>query len=174
MNENRPKIKLPRESLNILLLGPGENQPEDFKKRKQILDELVSLGYSKAKLGEDVIPKDSEIPYTDALLSLVPDFDLILVLDSGPAPLVELATLAHIAKALQITKVWWKREYATGGRTSATDVVKRYDNWPYNPEEFQTCELLASFKESAERNCFNKALLENKLPPGTGIGLLSS
>ena len=47
-----------------------------------------------------------------------------------------------------------------------------FDNWPFSEEEFESCELVESFVETADRFCVNKAQLEGSLkswgllPPG--------
>ena len=47
-----------------------------------------------------------------------------------------------------------------------------FDNWPFSEEEFDSCELVESFVETAERFCVNKAQREGRLkswsllPPG--------
>ena len=160
---------LQRESLRIIVLGPGEAQPQDLRKRCQIKSRLLDNGYSRAKLGEDVLGEPeaplhiallSEMPHID---SEMPHIDLLLVLNTGPAPLVELTTISFDYNARQKTRVWWKREYAEGARSTPGDVVGMFDNWPFSAEEFESCELVESILATAERFCMSKAQREGRL-----------
>ena len=119
-------------------------------------------------LGEDLLGEPEE-PLHVALLSKLDGIDLLLVLNSGPAPLAELASISFDHRARQITRVWTKREYDLRGRSTPTDIVKMFDNWPFSPEEFESCELVESIVETAERFCVSRAQLEGRL---TRLGLL--
>ena len=140
-------------------------------KRHQIALRLRKNGYSLAMLGEDLL-QEPEAPLHLALRSKLPVIDLLLVLNSGPAPLAELATISSDLRGREITKVWWKREFNEGRRSTPGDVVRMFDNWPFSEEEFESCELVESFVETAERFCVNKAQREGRLknwgllPPG--------
>lgn len=153
---------LQSENLRIVVLGPGEAQPQDLSKRRQITSRLLDIGYSCAKLGEDVLG-ESQAPLHIALLSEMQFIDLLLVLNTGPAPLVELTTISRDYSSRQKTRVWWKREYAGGGRSTPGDVVGMFDNWPFNEEEFDSCELVESVLATAERFCMSKAQREGRL-----------
>ena len=159
---------LQRERLRVVVLGPGEAQPEDLEKRRQIASRLVGLGYSKTKLGEDFLSA-AEMPLHLALLSSLPHIDLLLVLNTGAAPLVELTSISSDFRARQITRVWSKREYNEGRRSTPGDVLAMFDNLPFSKDEFESCELVASFVETADRFCLNKAQSEGRL---AGLGLL--
>ncbi len=158
---------LQRESLRIIVLGPGKAQPHDLSKRRQIVSQLHDRGYSLAKLGEDVL-EYSDVPLHLALLAELRKIDLLLVLNSGVAPLVELTTISSDYRARQITRVWSKREYTEGPRTTPGDVLAMFDNWPFSEEEFESCELVESVVATADRFCMSKAQLEGRL---TGLGL---
>lgn len=157
-----------REGLRIVLLGPGEAQPSDMKKRRQIACRLRELGYTLTMLGEDFL-RDVGAPLHLALELALQDIDLLLVLNAGPAPLAELTTIYRYHRARQITRVWSKREYAEGSRSTPGDVVGMFDNWLFSQEEFESCDLVGEFVKAAERSCFNKAQLEGRL---TELGLL--
>lgn len=159
-----------REGLKIVLLGPGEAQPKDMKKRRQIACRLRELGYTLATMGEDLL-RDVEAPLHLALELELQDIDLLLVLNAGPAPLAELTAISRHHRARQITRVWSKREYTEGSRSTPGDVVRMFDNLLFSSEEFESCDLVGEFVEAAERFCFNKAQAEGRLaelglPPG--------
>ena len=158
---------LQRESLRIVVLGPGEAQPRDLSKRRQITSRLRDHGYSLARLGEDLL-EDTEAPLHLALLSELRKIDLLLVLNTGVAPIVELTTISFDHRARQITRVWSKREYAEGSRTTPRDVLEMFDNWMFSEEEFESCELVESVVATADRFCMSKAQQEGRL---TGLGL---
>ena len=158
---------LQRENLKIIVLGPGVAQPFDLSKRQQIADRLRERGYSLAKLGEELL-EEAEAPLHLALRSELPRIDLLLVLNTGEAPLVELTTISTDLRARQITRVWWWREHAAGPRSTPRDVVTMFDNWPFNREEFESCELVESMLETADRFSMSKAQLEGRL---TNLGL---
>ena len=145
---------LQRESLRVVVLGPGEAQPRDLSKRRQIVSRLRDRGYSLARLGEDLL-KHREAPLHLALLSELPKIDLLLVLNSGVAPIVELTTISFDHRARQITRVWSKREYAEGPRTTPRDVLELFDNWMFSEEEFESCELVESVVATADRFCMS-------------------
>ena len=46
-----------------------------------------------------------------------------------------------------------------------------FDNYPFSVEEFDSCELVESFVDTAERFCLSKAQAEGRL---VGLGLLPS
>lgn len=168
MQADRYAGQLRRESLRVVILGPGKAQPRDLNKRKQIASRLRDCGYALAILGEDFLG-DPDEPLHFALRSKLPEIDLLLVLNTGPAPLVELTAISIDYKATEITKVWSKREYTEGPRSTPSDVLDMFDNWPFSPEEFDSCELVESIIATAERFCMDKAQREGRL---TGWGLL--
>ena len=157
---------LQRESLRVVVLGPGEAQPQDLRKRRQIASRLRETGYSLAKLGEELL-QESETPLHLALLSELPNIDLLLVLNTGVAPLAELVAISLYQRGRQITRVWSKREFTEGRRSTPSDVVQMFDNWSFSQEEFESCELVESVVAIA--NEFYTAQLEGRL---TGLGLL--
>ena len=158
---------LQRERLRVVVLGPGEAQPCDLKKRQQIACRLRDRGFSLAMLGEDLLGKPT-MPMHLALQSELPEIDLLLVLNTGVAPLVELTTISFDYRARQITRVWSKREYTEGYRSTPSDVVAMFDNWPFSEEEFESCELVESVVATADRFCMSKAQQEGRL---TALGL---
>ena len=168
MQADRYAGQLQRESLRVVILGPGKAQPRDLNKRNQIASRLRAHGYSLAVLGEEILG-DPDLPLHIALQRMLPEIDLLLVLNTGAAPLVELTALSSDYRARQITRVWSKREYTEGRRSTPGDVVAMFDNWPFNEEEFDTCELVESVVATAERFCMDKAQREGRL---TGWGLL--
>lgn len=159
---------LRREALKIVVLGPGEAQPCDLEKRRQITFCLIDRGYVQAKLGEDFLGK-TDIPLHLALRNALSDLDLVLVLNTGVAPLAELTSISFDSRAREITRVWSKREFVGGRRSTPGDVLKLFDNSPFSVEEFDSCELVESFVDTAERFCFSKAQAEGRL---VGLGLL--
>ncbi len=159
--------RLQRETLRVVVLGPGKAQPCDLKKRKQIVCRLRDQGYTQAIKGENLLGTP-ETPLHLALLSALDEIDLLLVLNTGVAPLVELTTISTDYRARQITKVWSKREYTEAGRSTPADVLSMFDNWPFSPEEFESCELVESVVATAERFCVSKAQREGRL---TSLGL---
>ena len=158
---------LQRETLKIIVLGPGEAQPSDLSKRHQIAERLRERGYLQTMLGEELLG-GAEAPYHLALRSELPQIDLLLVLNTGEAPLVELTTISTDLRARHITRVWWWRRHAEGSRSTPRDVVTMFDNWPFNREEFESCELVESMLETADRFSLSKAQLEGRL---TNLGL---
>ena len=138
-----------------------------MRKRRQIASCLREKGYTLAVLGEELL-EEAEAPLHLALRSELPDIDLLLVLNSGPAPLTELTAISFGHRARQITRVWWKREFKEGRRSTPSDVVKMFDNWPFSEEEFDSCELVESFLETTERFCVSKAQFEGRM---AGLGL---
>ena len=118
-------------------------------------------------LGEDFL-RDIDAPSHMALRSELDNIDLLLVLNSGVAPIVELTAISFDYRARNITKVWSKREYAQARRSTPRDVLSVFDHWPFSQEEFDTCELVESFVATAERFCMSKAQLEGRL---TRLGL---
>ena len=157
-----------RERMRIVILGPGETQPPDLRKREQIMSRLRERGYSLAILGEELL-EDADAPLHLALRSELPNIDLLLVLNTGVAPIVELTAISFDHRARQVTKVWSKREYVEGRRTTPGDLVAMFENWPFNEEEFDSCELVEWIIATAERFCLSKAQQEGRL---TSLGLL--
>ena len=129
MNADRYAKLLRREQLRIVVLGPGEAQPCDLKKRQQIASRLIDRGYVRAKLGEDFLG-NPDIPLHLALLNALSDIDLVLVLNTGAAPLTELTSISFDSRAREITRVWSKREFAEGRRSTPGDVLAMFDNYP--------------------------------------------
>lgn len=159
---------LQRESLKIVVLGPGEAQARDLAKRHQIAAALKACGYSRAVLGEDLLGSP-EVPLHLALRTEVRSIDLLLVLNTGVAPLVELTSLSFDHRARQITRVWSKREYNQRGRSTPSDILAMFDNSLFSENEFDSCELVESMVATAERFCLSKAQREGRL---IGWGLL--
>lgn len=168
MQSDRYTNHLQRQHLRVVVLGPGEAQPRDLSKRRQITARLHDSGYALAMLGEDLL-QNPEAPLHLALLSEIPNIDLLLVLNCGPSPLAELTAISPDYRARQITRVWWKREYAEGGRSTPSDIVTMFDNSLFSEEEFESCELVESVVATADRFCMNKAQMEGRL---TGWRLL--
>ena len=168
MNVNQYANLLRREALKIVVLGPGEAQPCDLNKRRQIVSRLIDRGYALAKSGEDVLGSP-EMPLHLALSNALSDIDLVLVLNTGAAPLTELTSISLDARAREKTRVWSKREFVGGRRSTPGDVLAMFDNYLFSVEEFDSCELVESFVETANRFCFNKAQSEGRL---AGLRLL--
>ena len=148
-------------------MGPGEAQPRDFTKRRQIISSLRDYGYSLAMLGEELIG-DATGPLHLTLRAELLNIDLLIVLNSGAAPLVELATISPDYRARQITRVWSKREYSEGRRSTPGDVVGMFLNWQFSEDEFESCELVQSVVATTESFSMSKAQLEGRL---TSLGL---
>ena len=160
--------RLQRERLRIVVLGPGEAQPRDLSKCRQIASRLRENGYTRAVLGKDLL-QETEAPLQLALRSELAHIDLLLVLNTGAAPLVELTTISSDLRARQITRVWSKREFTEKRRSTPGDVLKMFDYWTFDEREFDSCELVEWFVETADRFCVNRAQLEGRL---TRWGLL--
>ena len=160
-----------RHSLRVVVLGPGERQQRDLEKRRQIVSRLHSHGYLRARLGEQFLgdPTDS---LHFALRAALPNADLLLVLNTGPAPLVELTTISFNEEAVRKTRVWSRREYTEGPRSTPSDVLKIFHNRPFSEEEFNACVLTGEMVEAADEY-LGKAQMEDSLggfrllPPGT-------
>lgn len=167
LNTSQYANLLRREDLRIVVLGPGKAQPCDLKKRRQIKSRLINRGYVQAKLGEDILG-NTKIPLHLALRDVLSDIDLVLVLNTGVAPLVELTSISFDFRAREITRVWSKREFVRGRRSTPGDVLRMFDNSPFSVEEFNSCELVEAFVDTAERFCFSKAQSEGRL---VGLGL---
>ena len=101
-------------------------------------------------LGENLL-EEAEAPLHLALLSKLPNIDLLLVLNTGPASLAELAAISSDERALQITRVWSKREFTEGRRSTPSDVVKMFDYRTFSEQEFESCELVESVVATADR-----------------------
>ena len=125
--------ELQREQLRIVVLGPGEAQPIDLNKRRQIASELRAQGYSLTELGEELL-EGAESPLHLALVEALPNVDLLLVLNSGPATLAELAAVSTDYRGRQITRVWSKREYVEDRRSTPGDVLGMFENWHFSEE----------------------------------------
>ena len=150
-----------------MLLGPGRAEPSHLRKREQIASRLRACGYRQAQLGEQLLGQP-DVPLHIALRNALPEIDLLLVLNAGAAPLVELTSLSFESRGREITRVWSRREYAGDSRSTPSDVLAMFDNFPFSEEELDSCELVESFVDTAERFCFNKAQLEGRL---TGLSL---
>ncbi len=111
------------------------------------------------------------MPLHVALLNALSDIDLVLVLNTGVAPLTELASISFDFRAREITRVWSKREFVRDRRSTPGDVLKMFENYPFSVEEFNSCELVESFVDTADRFCLSKAQSEGRL---VGLGLLPS
>ena len=162
MQPSQYSRQMQRERIRIVVLGPGEAQPPDLRKREQIKSRLHERGYSLTILGEELL-QDADAPLPLALRSELPNIDLLLVLNTGVAPIVELTAISSDFRARQITKVWSKREYVEGRRTTPGDVVAMFENWQFNDEEFDSCELVEWVIATAERFCLDKAQVEGRL-----------
>lgn len=158
-----------RSELRIVLLGPGEAQVAQHRKRIDIRDRLLAEGYDRAVLGEQVIGPETVLPLSIELESNLESDDLILVLNAGPAPLVELTTIWQNQTLRENTEVWCPREYWTVRRSTPGDVLEMFDYRLYGDAEFQTCDLTEQFVHSAHRTCFARAQRAGYL---TSLGFL--
>jgi len=146
-----------RSELRVVLLGPGEAQPAQHAKRCQIRDRLLVEGYDRAVLGEEIIGENSILPLSINLESKLAPDDLLLVLDAGPAPLVELTTIWRDLNLREITEVWCPRSIWAARRSTPGDVLSLFDYRLYGDDEFTTCDLTEQFVHSANRECFARA-----------------
>ena len=138
-----------RGSLRIVVLGPGDRQPRDLHKRKQVVSRLRSHGYLSALLGEDFLGDPQDALHI-ALRTALPTADLLLVLNTGPAPLVELTTISFNEEALKKTRVWSRREYTEGPRSTPGDVVNMFHGRAFTEEEFEACTLTGQMVEAVD------------------------
>lgn len=148
----------------MVLLGPGTTQERDYSKRCQIRDLLQQKGYNHAVLGEEALGPAPDLPLNLALFTIVPQTDLILVLETGPAPLTEITTLMSIPRAREITRVWCLRDHIGQRRSTPADVVKSFETYLFIAEEFATCSLSESFIETADRFCVTKGMYDGIIP----------
>lgn len=162
---------LRRENLRVVVLGPGEAEPCEYRKRCQIAHRLRRHGYELTQLGEELLGEPSA-PLAIALEHLIDHFDLLLVLNAGVAPLVELTSISKNYAARAKTRVWMKREYRGRQKSAPDDVVKMFEHWLYSETEFDTSELITSIIDATDRFCMNRAQREGRLtmfglnPPG--------
>ena len=154
-----------REQLRIVLLGPGESQPEDYNKRVQIRDNLREQGYLSSSLGEEEIGVNPLLPLPLALVDAIPNLDLVMVLDSGPAPLVELSFIAQRLEFRNKTHVWCSRDLLGDRRNTVGDLIKMFPWSAYDQQEFRDCSLTQEFVDCAKRFFVNKAQQEGLLSP---------
>ena len=128
MNNPGEYLEQVRRQLRVVLLGPGEGDPGGFdhlRKRREIRDRLLESGYSSTVLGEDVLGSDASLPLPLALLDGIDPDDLVLVLNTGPAPLVEITAILPNLSLRNSTIVFCPREYLSR-RTAPGDVVKAF------------------------------------------------
>lgn len=159
-----------RDSLRVVVLGPGDRQPRDLDKRRQVVSRLRSNGYLGTLLGEDFLGNPENALHM-ALRAALPDADLLLVLNTGPAPLVELTTISFNEEALHKTRVWSRREYTEGPRSTPSDVVKMFHHRPFTEEEFNTCTLTGEMVEAVDEYLIQAQMKaafggSGVLPPG--------
>lgn len=131
---------------------------------------LRRSGYSSALLGEEFLGNPEDALHV-ALRKALPEADLLLVLNTGPAPLVELTTISFNQEALRKTRVWSKREYTEGSRSTPGDVVKMFHYRPFTEEEFNVCTLTGEMIEAVDEYLVQaqmNAAIEGSgvLPPG--------
>jgi len=160
---------LPKNQMRILLLGPGNRYPRDHKKRVSILKHLRKEGYVGAMLGEDLAKDRTDLPFQVRLISSLESLDLVLVLNSGTAPIVELSLLWPYSRAREIARVWCPRKYIEKRRSVPGDVVKSFDYRVFSNQEFNQCALKEEFLQATNRECFNIAQRQGLL---SHIGLL--
>ena len=101
--------------------------------------------------GEDFIGLPDK-PLHLALQEKMPDADLLLVLNTGPAPLAELVAISLLRsyEALRKTRVWSPRKYTEGPRSTPGDILKMFQNTPFSLEEFNTCALTGQLVEATD------------------------
>ena len=100
-----------------------------------------------------------------ALLQAMPPLDLVMVLDSGAAPLVELSTISQVIQFRQKTWVWCRRDLMGERRSIVRDMVTSFNWAPYTQQEFTDCTLTQEFVDCANRSSFDKAQKEGIVPP---------
>ena len=155
----------------VVLLGPGEAQPSHLQKRIEIRDRLRELGYDMAVLGEEIL-RDSRLPTLPlALLAELNSADLVLVLDTGVAPLAELATMMPNLHLREIIEVWCERGVLGNRRSTPGDVVRAFDYKLFVEDEFKSCELAEQFIDAANRAWIARAQREGVM---SWIGYLPS
>lgn len=167
MQTDRYAKQLQREKLKVVVLGPGEDQPHELNKRKQITSRLRGRGYSLTILGEDLLGEPT-LPLHLALKSKLSVIDLLLVLNAGVAPIVELTAISSDLRAREKTKVWSKRVYTEGSRSTPGDIVAMFEYRTFSEEEFESCELIESIIAITDGFCMGKAQREGRL---TAFGL---
>lgn len=154
----------------VVLLGPGDAQPSHLQKRIEIRDRLRVLGYELAVLGEEILG-DSPLPLTMALLAELNPDDLVLVLDTGVAPLAELAAIMPNLSLRENTEVWCERGILGNRRSTPSDVVRSFDYKLFAEDELNSCELTEQFIDAANRAWIARAQREGIL---SSIGYLPS
>lgn len=170
MNNPGEYLEQVRRQLRIILLGPGEGEPGGFdhlRKRREIRGRLLERGYSSTLLGEDILGVDEPLPLPLALVdALYPD-DLILVLETGVAPLVEIAFIFSNLALRDSTIVFCRREHVTGRRTTPGDLIKAFHYTTFSDDELTSCELTEEFVVAADRTSLVKAQRDGAF---TGLG----
>lgn len=151
-----------RRDLRIVLLGPGEGERyegfDTYQKRLEILELLQAHGYPQTVMGENIIPDGTTIPLPFALVGELKTDDLVLVLDTGAAPLAEITAILFARLDLRdSTHVFCPRDYLSGERSTPGDIVRSFVHIRFNTEELTSCELTTEFIAAANRTCFDRA-----------------
>ena len=154
----------------VVLLGPGDAQPSHLQKRIEIRDRLRVLGYELAVLGEEILG-DPPLPLTIALLAELNPDDLVLVLDTGVAPLAELAAIMPNLSLRENTEEWCERGVLGNRRSTPGDVVRLFDYKLFAEDELNSCELTEQFIDAANRAWIARAQREGLL---SWVGYLPS
>ncbi len=167
MNNPREYLEQVRRQLRVILLGPGEGEPGDFdhlRKRREIRGRLLDMGYSNTVLGEDILGDASSFPLHMALLDAINPDDLILVLEAGAAPLVELAVISPNLSLRDSTIVFCRREHVTGRRTTPGDLIRTFHYVAFSDDELTSCELTEEFVTAANRTSLDRAQRAGAFP----------
>lgn len=156
---------------SVLVWAPGK---EFFtKKRADIIKRLKEQGFqafTSEELGEKV-PSSSPLPYQE--LSHWEAVNLVIVLEAGIAPAMELASYAFLPGFCEKCVVFHPRDYVPVGKTTfPAEVLELFPNRViYSEQEMQDCTIIDEclHRAKAFRHC--SAL---QRASGVRIGWLSS
>lgn len=148
------------EDIRILMLGPGEGGvSKAYRKRVELVEFLHGSGFPNTWTMEQWEEEHPPEPYKDIrerLKALAPQFHLIIVLNEGPAPLVESVNLDHwdVQYRRKVAILSPFRFIRLENRTVPAEAIRRFPIcFPYSPKDFRDCQLRVRCLEWAK--CFS-------------------
>lgn len=146
----RQQEKLRKIKFSVLVWAPGS---EVFtKKRQQIIDSLTESGFTAFTSEELVKQVPSALPLPLQELQHWRAVDLVIVLEAGVAPGMELASYAHDAEFCQKCIVFHPRDWDPARqKTFPSEVLRLFPNRvPYAEREMKACPIVAACIHRAE------------------------
>lgn len=141
---------------SVLVWGPGDNELLT-KKRTDIVKLLKKDGFeafTSEELGKK-LRSSAPLPYQE--LSHWEAVNLVIVLEAGVAPAMELASFVFFPGFCERCVVFHPRDYVTGGKTTYPgEVLKLFPNRViYSDKEMQDCTVVAEciHRAKAFRHC---------------------